>query len=82
MNINIVIIIFQYNDMSDGAANYGTPLDFIAFLDIFIHYRDKSLMYEVLYLHQNFTNCVSSQYTYFDMLSCQISLQIIKGSLV
>ena len=58
--------------MSNVTANYEMFPDFIEFLDIFIHYRDsqedsRSLMYEVLYLHQNFTNCVSSQYTYFDI---------------
>ena len=59
--------------MSNVTANYGTLLDFIAFLGNFIHYRDRrSLNFAVLYLHQNFTDCVSSQYTYYDMLSCQM----------
>ena len=59
--------------MSNVTANYGTLIDFIAFLGIFIHYRDRrSLMYEVLYLHQNFTDCVSSQYTYFDVFNYQM----------
>ena len=51
-------------------ASYGVPFEFIAFMDIFIHYRDR--MYEVLYLHQTFTDCISNQNTDFDMLTCQI----------
>ena len=36
--------------MSNSTANYGMFLDFITFLGIFIHYRDRrSLTYEVLY---------------------------------
>ena len=46
--------------------NYRTLHDFIVFLGIFIHYRNReSLMYEFLYLYQNFADCVSSQYKYF-----------------
>ena len=45
--------------MSDVTANHGMHPDFIAFLGIFIHYRERrSLMHEVLYRHQNFTDCV------------------------
>ena len=60
--------------MSDVTASYGTPLDFTTFFRYFhILYRyRRSLMYEALYLHQNFMECVSSQYTYLDMLSCQM----------
>ena len=33
-------------------------------------------MSEVLYLHQTFTNCVSNQYTHFDILSIIPNLDI------
>ena len=56
--------------MSDVTARYETLHDFILFLGTFMHYnrdRRSSLMYVVLYLHQIVMDCVSSQYTYFDM---------------
>ena len=56
--------------MSNVTANYGMLVDSITFLSIFIHYIEIDdymilymiLMYEVLYFHQNFTDC---QYTHF-----------------
>ena len=39
-------------------ASYGTPLDFVVFLRIFM-YNWQPFMSEVLYLHQTFTDCVS-----------------------
>ena len=68
--------------MSDVNASYETLLDFITFLGISIHYR-RSLMYEIVfYLHQIFTDCMSNQYTHFDMLACQIYPQDTEISLV
>ena len=46
------------------------PLILLRFLGIFIHYW-QPFMSEVLYLHQTFTDCMSNQYTHFDMLTCQ-----------
>ena len=60
--------IFRYDKMSDVTASYGTLFDFIAFLGIFIHYQ-RPFMSEVSYLYQIFTDYVSNQYTYFDMLT-------------
>ena len=58
---NWIFWVFSYIILSFMTANYETRFDFIAFLGISIHCRDRlSLMYDVLYLHQNFTNCVSS----------------------
>ena len=39
-------------------------------------------MSEVLYLRQTFTDCVSNQNTHFDMLTCQMQLKVMEGSLV
>ena len=51
--------------MPDVTANYEMLLDFIAFLAIFLHYRDRrSLKYEVFYLHQTFTDDVSTLNTH------------------
>ena len=50
-------------------------------LDIFIHYW-RPFISEVLYLHQTFTDCMSIQYKYSDMLTCQMLLQVMEGSLV
>ena len=50
--------------MSDVTASYGTPLNFIVFLGIFIH-NWQPFMSEVLYLHQTFTDCVFNQNTLF-----------------
>ena len=43
----------------------------LRFLGIFIHYW-RPFMSEVLYLHQTFTDCMSRQYTHFDMLTYQM----------
>ena len=50
--------IFKYIDMPDVAASYGTPLDSIAFLGIFI-LNWRPYIFELLYLHQTFTDCVT-----------------------
>ena len=39
-------------------------------------------MSEVLYLHQTFTDCVSNQYTHFELSIYQIELQIMDRSLI
>ena len=59
-------------------ASYGTPFDLLRVLGIFIHYL-RQFMSAVLYHHQTFTDCVSNQYSHFDMLTYQMKLQ---GSLV
>ena len=41
-----------------------------------------SLLSEVLYFHHIFTDCVSNQNTHFDMLTCQMYLQVTASSLV
>ena len=33
-------------------------------------------------LHQSFTDCISDQYTHFGMSTCQMSLQVMEGSLI
>ena len=65
------IKIFCYNKMSGVTEIYGTLLDFITFLDIFIHYW-RPFLSEVLYIHQTFTDFISNQNTDFDMLTCQM----------
>ena len=47
--------------MLDVSANYGTLIDFIEFLGIFINYYGP-FMSDVLYLDQTFTDCVSNHY--------------------
>ena len=51
-----------YTDIPDVTVNYGTQLDFIAFLGIFVH-KWRAFMFEVLYLHQTFTDYRSDQYS-------------------
>ena len=34
------------------------------------------------YLHQTFTECVSNQYTYFNIFICQMFLQVMERSLI
>ena len=57
--------------MPDVTASYGTLLGFIAFLGIFVCYR-RPFMSELSYFHQISTDCVSNQYTHFDLLTCQM----------
>ena len=54
--------------MPDVIASYGMPFDFIAFFHTLLYV----FMSDVLYLYQTFTDCMSNQYTYFDMLIFQI----------
>ena len=39
-------------------------------------------MSESLYLHQSFTKWVSNQYTYTDILTCQMSQQVMECILI
>ena len=57
--------------MLDISVSYGIPIDFIAFLGIFI-YNLRPFVSELLYLNQNFTNCVSR----FDLSACQMWLKV------
>ena len=43
--------------MSEVTASYGTPVDFIEFLNIFIHFR-RPFMSELLFLYQTFTEYI------------------------
>ena len=61
--------------MSDVTAIL--PFNFITFLGIFIHYYWQLFMSEVLYFHQIFTDCVSNQYTHFNMLKSMAEKYII-----
>ena len=45
-------------------------------------YNWRPFISEILYLHQTFTDCISNQYTHFDMLTYQMKLQVTDGSLV
>ena len=51
------------------------------FLDIFIHYY-WLFMSQLLYLQQTFTDYVCNQYTYTDMSTCQMWLQVVECLLV
>ena len=57
------------------------PLILLHFLAIFIHFY-LPFMPDLLYLRQTFTDCVSNQNTHFDMLKCQMLLQITEDFLV
>ena len=46
------------------------------FLGIFINYW-RLFISKLLYLHQTFTDCVSNQYTYVNILSCQMWMQVM-----
>ena len=56
--IDCVSVQYTYFDMSDMTKSNGTLFDIIAFLDIFIH-NWRAFMFEVLYIHQTFTDYVS-----------------------
>ena len=68
--------------MSDVTASYGALSDFIVFfLGIFTH-NWLLFMPKWVYLHQTFTECVSYQYTNFDVSTCQMWLQVMERSLI
>ena len=46
--------------MLDVTASYGVLFDFIVFLGILTHYIIDDNLFELLYLHQTFTDCVSN----------------------
>ena len=43
---------YKHFDMPDATANYGLPFDIITFFGLFMY------TYELLYLHQTFTDYV------------------------
>ena len=53
--------------MTDVTASYAMPFDVIAFLGYF-----PTLLAELLYLHQTFTDYLSYLYRNFDILICQM----------
>ena len=67
--------------MPDVSASYGTSLDLIAFLSVFIH-NWWPFMSELYYLHQTFTDSVSDQYTQFGILTCQMWLKVMEDFLI
>ena len=56
--------------MLDVTASYGMYL----FANFAHNWR--IFMSQVLYIHQTFTDFLSNQYIYFDMLICQMQLQV------
>ena len=64
--------------MSEVTANYGTLIDFIALFGCFHVNYLRPFIFKVLYLHQIFTDCVSIQYTHFDMQICQMNYKLRK----
>ena len=72
---------FWYIDMLDITAIYERPFGFIVFfLGIYIH-NWRPFMSELLYLGQTLTDCVSHSFEDFGVLSCQMWLPVMAGSL-
>ena len=63
----IDIRIFMYHHARCDCKLWNALWFYYVFVYFFIHFW-QTFMSEVLYLHQNFTNCVFNQYTYFNVL--------------